>query len=42
MADKNYRIASITDDEANEIKKAEAEVKKITGKDFVLIAWEKD
>ena len=42
MNDKDYRIASITDDEATEIKKAEAEVKKITGKDFVLIAWEKD
>lgn len=42
MAEKNYQIASITKAEEAAIKKAEAEVKKETGKDFVMIAWEKD
>lgn len=42
MADKNYHIASITASEEAAIKKAEAEVKKETGKDFIMIAWEKE
>lgn len=42
MAEKNYQIASITKVEEAAIKKAESEVKKETGKDFVMIAWEKD
>ncbi|MEW9078328.1 hypothetical protein [Terrisporobacter glycolicus] len=42
MAEKNYQIASITKTEEAAIKKAEAEVKKETGKDFVMIAWEKE
>lgn len=41
MAEKDYKIASITKDEEVAIKKAEAEIKKETGKDFVMIAWEK-
>lgn len=42
MAEKNYQIAPITKIEEAAIKKAEAEVKKETGKDFVMIAWEKE
>lgn len=42
MAEKNYQIASIIKSEEAAIKKAEAEVKKETGKDFVMIAWEKE
>ena len=38
----NYKIADINSDEFNAIKKAENSLKKETGKDFVLIAWEKD
>ena len=34
MAEKNYQIASIN-------KAEEAAIKKETGKDFVIIAWEK-
>lgn len=41
MADKNYHIANITEAEEMAIKKAEADIKKATGKDFVMIAWEK-
>ena len=42
MAEKGYQIASITEAEVAAIKKAEAEIKKETGKDFVIIAWEKE
>lgn len=42
MAEKNYQIASITQTEEAAIKKAEADVKQATGKDFVMIAWEKE
>ncbi|WMT79945.1 hypothetical protein [Terrisporobacter mayombei] len=42
MTEKDYQIASITKDEEAAIKKAEAEVKKETGKDFVMVAWEKE
>ena len=41
MAEKNYQIASINKAEEAAIKKAEAEIKKETGKDFIIIAWEK-
>lgn len=40
MAEKNYKIASITEAEVAAIKKAEADIKRETGKDFVIIAWE--
>lgn len=36
----NYKIADITEKENEAIKKAEDLVKKETGKDYVLIAWE--
>ncbi len=41
MANKDYHIASISKAEEEVIKKAEKEIKDITGKDFVMIAWEK-
>ncbi len=41
MSENNYKIASINKAEEAAIKKAEAEIKKETGKDFVMIAWEK-
>lgn len=36
----DYKIADITDKENKAIKDAENLVKKETGKDYVLIAWE--
>ena len=36
----DYKIADITEKENEAIKKAENLVKKETGKDYVLIAWE--
>lgn len=42
MAGKDYQIASITKSDEIVIKKAEDEIKKETGKDFVMIAWEKE
>lgn len=42
MSEQNYQIASITKAEEEAIKKAEADVKRETGKDFVMIAWEKE
>lgn len=42
MAGKDYQIASITKSDEIAIKKAEDKVKKETGKDFVMIAWEKE
>lgn len=42
MADNNYKIAQITQAEEKAIKKAEADVKAETGKDYVMIAWEKE
>ncbi len=42
MSKQNYQIASITKTEEEAIKKAEADVKRETGKDFVMIAWEKE
>ena len=41
MAENNYQIASITKDDEAAIKKAESNLKKETGKDFIMIAWEK-
>ena len=42
MADKNFHIANVTSADEAAIKKAEAEIKKETGKDFVMIAWEEN
>lgn len=39
--DNNYQIASISKEDEAVIKKAEDQVKKETGKDFIIIAWEK-
>lgn len=39
--DTNYKIAHVTENEENAIKKIETELKASTGKDFVVIAWEK-
>ena len=39
--DKNYHIASISKEDEAAIKKAEDQIKKETGKDFVIVAWEK-
>ncbi len=36
-----YEIASISPKEQEAIKKAELDLKKSTGKEFVVIAWEK-
>lgn len=41
MENKNYSIASISKEDESAIKKAEALIKQETGKDFVMIAWEK-
>lgn len=41
MAENNYQIASITKTDEAAIKKAESDLKKETGKDFIMIAWEK-
>ena len=38
----NYKIADINSEEFNAIKRAENSLREETGKDFVLIAWEKD
>lgn len=37
-----YEIAHINDSEANAIKKVENLLKEETGKDFILIAWQKE
>ena len=41
MAENNYQIASITKTDEDAIKKSESDLKKETGKDFIMIAWEK-
>ncbi|MEG1410252.1 MAG: hypothetical protein RSD36_10475 [Terrisporobacter sp.] len=41
MEKENYRIASVNQMDENAIRKAEAIVKEETGKDYVMIAWEK-
>ncbi|MEF9992051.1 MAG: hypothetical protein RRZ84_03990 [Romboutsia sp.] len=38
----NFKIADLNDKEAIAIKKAEDLIKEETGKDFVMIAWQKD
>ncbi|EES48503.1 hypothetical protein [Clostridium botulinum] len=38
----NYNIADINQKEFETIKKAEKLIKDETGKDFVMIAWEKN
>ncbi|MCR8745028.1 hypothetical protein [Romboutsia lituseburensis] len=37
----DFEIAHLTEKEESAIKKAENELKNETGKDFVVIAWEK-
>jgi len=37
----NYKIAEINKEEIEAIKKAENLVKSETGKEFIMIAWEK-
>lgn len=41
MENNSYQIAHITKQEEEAIKKAEAVLKTETGKEFVVIAWEK-
>lgn len=41
MKNKNYKTAEVNQNEFNAIKKAEEEVQNVTGKDFVMIAYEK-
>jgi hypothetical protein len=38
----NYKIASLKEHDYDEIKSFEDKIKMETGKDFVLIAWEKN
>lgn len=42
VANTNYEIAKITSFEEDAIKKAESLLKEETGKDYILIAWQKD
>lgn len=37
----DYKVADVNKDEFESIKKAEKLMKEETGKDFVMIAWEK-
>ena len=37
----DYKIAEVNSKEYEAIKQAEQQVKKETGKDFIMIAWEK-
>ncbi len=37
----DYKIANLNQEQYNSVKKAEKLVKEETGKDFVMIAWEK-
>ncbi|WP_297134651.1 hypothetical protein [Terrisporobacter sp.] len=37
----NYHIALITKEDEVAIKKAEEQIKQETGKEFIMIAWEK-
>ena len=41
MNNLKYEIAKIEDNEKELIRKVEIELKQETGKDFVLVAWEK-
>ena len=38
----DYKIAELINKDYESVKKAESLVKKETGKDFVMIAWEKE
>lgn len=38
----DYKIAELTSKDYETIKKAESLIRKETGKDFVMIAWEKE
>lgn len=38
----DYKIADLNNKDFESIKKAEELMKKETGKDFVMIAWEKE
>ncbi len=42
MENNNFHIANITSKEEEAIKQAEIQLKNETGKDFVIIAWEKN
>lgn len=42
MENNTFHIANITDKEEEAIKQAEIQLKNEKGKDFVIIAWEKD
>ncbi|MDU2289155.1 MULTISPECIES: hypothetical protein [unclassified Clostridium] len=37
----DYKVAQVSKEEVEAIKKAENLIKSETGKDFVMIAWEK-
>lgn len=38
----DYKIADLNSKEYDAVKKAEAELKDSTGKEFIMIAWEKN
>lgn len=42
MSDQDFCIANLTDSEKQAVSAAEAHLKASTGKDYVIIAWEKD
>lgn len=42
LSNSAYEIAHVNDSEENAIKKAENLLKEETGKDFILIAWQKE
>ena len=42
MSDKDFCIANLTTAEQQAVSAAEAHLKSSTGKDYVIIAWEKD
>lgn len=41
MEDTSFKIAEVKENEREAIEKAERTLKDETGKDFILIAWEK-
>lgn len=42
LSNSSYEIAQVSDHEEHAIKKAESFLKKETGKDYILIAWQKE
>lgn len=42
ISNPDYEIAQVNEEEINVIKKAENLLKEETGKDYILIAWQKD